>query len=210
MTEKEKIFKAVLNEPKVEHKVLFLNRLSNAEINEFCQLHKETAKQIAEFNGGKIVLSNNDNSQKEKVFKAIINEPKKEHKILFLNRLSTTEIKEFCQLHKETAKQIFDFDDEVEKVKNMPVSLRYDKFKELNANKKTGFQFICALAYDEMSYYQSELSKNQNNKQHSAPASQQVRPISELFQNGAKNIRMTHPYNRPGLKLIGGQVFEVE
>lgn len=209
MTEKEKIFKAVLNEPKVEHKVLFLNRLSNAEINEFCQLHKETAEQIAEFNGGKIVLSNNDNSQKEKVFKAILNEPKKEHKILFLNRLSTTEIKEFCQLHKETAKQIFDFDDEVEQVKNMPVSLRYDKFKALNANQKTGFQFICALAYDEMSYYNAELSKIQNNKpKYELPyPKKQVRPISEALSSGS--VMMTHPYNRPGLKLMGGRVVEV-
>jgi sorbitol-specific phosphotransferase system component IIA len=210
MTQKEKIFKAVIDEPKIEHKVLFLNRLSSAEIKEFCQLHKETAEQIAKFNGGKIVLSNDNNSQKEKIFKAVLNEPKKEHKILFLNRLSSAEIKEFCQLHKETAKQIFDYDSEVEKVQNMPVSLRYDKFKELNGNQKTGFQFICALAYDEMNLYQSQLSKNQINKQPSAPATQQVRPISELFQNGAKNVRMTHPYDRPGLKLVGGQVFEVE
>lgn len=146
-------------------------------------------------------------TEKEKIFKAIVNEPKIEHKVLFLNRLSPAEIKEFCQLHKETAKQIFDFNSEVEEIKHLPVSLRYDKFKELNANQKTGFQFICALAYDEMSYYQSELSKIQNNKQHSTPAKQQVRPISELFKNG---IMMTHPYNRPGLKLMGGRVVVVE
>lgn len=113
MTEKEKIFKAVLNEPKVEHKILFLNRLSDEEVKEFCQLHKETAEQMVEFNGGKIVLSKDDNPQKERIFKAILNEPKIENKAMFLNRLSETEKAEFCQLHKETVKQILDFDNVV-------------------------------------------------------------------------------------------------
>lgn len=114
MTEKEKIFKAIVNEPKVEHKVLFLNRLSSEEIKEFCQLHKETAEQMVDFKGGKLVLSKDDNPNKEKIFKAILNEPKIENKALFLNRLSATEKAEFCQLHKETVKQILDFDNVVE------------------------------------------------------------------------------------------------
>ncbi|MGV0756779.1 hypothetical protein ACTS9E_14515 [Empedobacter brevis] len=146
-------------------------------------------------------------TEKEKIFKAIVNEPKTENKVLFLNRLSTSEIKEFCLLHKETAKQIFDFNDDTEQIKHLPVSLRYDKFKELNGNQKIGFQFICALAYDEMNNYQSELSKIQNNKQQSAPAAQKIGKISEALSSG---IMMTHPYNRPGLKLMGGRVVEVE
>ncbi|MGV0931576.1 hypothetical protein ACTS95_14855 [Empedobacter brevis] len=144
-------------------------------------------------------------TEKEKIFKAIVNEPKTEHKVLFLNRLSTSEIKEFCLLHKETAKQIFDFNDDAEQIKHLPVSLRYDKFKELNPTQKTGFQFICALAYNEMTCYQSELSKIQNNKQQSTPATKQVRPLSELFKNG---LSMNYPYKN-GLKLMGGRIIEV-